>query len=120
MNNLNQPNQELSVKIPKDLEKMRVKVGAFTKRQWAYLVIAGVLGFIAYHATVSLLGTTGSVWITMLVIVPFAIIAFKHKDGMSMEQILLLRIRYILFPSNRKYKGRFLGSIKEQQKGGIT
>ncbi|MCL2854362.1 MAG: PrgI family protein [Defluviitaleaceae bacterium] len=93
--------EDLHISIPKDLDKMTVKAGLFTKRQWTYLGIAAALGFIAYQIASRFMPITGAVWIIIIIVMPACFLAFYKRDGMSVENLLLLKLRFWLFPSVR-------------------
>ncbi|MCL2619392.1 MAG: PrgI family protein [Defluviitaleaceae bacterium] len=94
------------ISIPKDLDQMKVKTGILTKKQWIYLAIAFGAGFIAYQIATGLLGISivGAAWIVIFVVIPIIMLGFNKREGLSMERMMVLKLRFWLFPSSRSFK----------------
>ena len=77
------------VQVPKDLTKVKNKVMFnLTKRQLICFSLAAVAGIPIYFLTRKAVGTTVSVCLMIMIMLPFFFFAMYEKDGRPLEKIL--------------------------------
>ena len=100
----------ISVAVPKDLSGIKTKVALnLTKRQIICFSGAIITATPTYFLTRNILGTSGSTFLLMLVVMPFFFFAMYSRDGFPAEKILMFMIRQkFLTPGIRPYKSQNL------------
>ena len=105
------------VQVPKDLTKVKNKVMFnLTKRQLICFSLAAVAGIPIYFLTRKAVGTTVSVCLMIMIMLPFLFFALYEKDGRPLEKILrdIWRAR-VKRPGVRIYQTKnFYGVIQKE------
>lgn len=105
------------VQVPKDLTKVKNKVMFnLTKRQLICFSLAAVAGIPIYFLTRKAVGTTVSVCLMIMIMLPFFFFAMYEKDGRPLEKILrdIWRAR-VKRPGVRIYQTKnFYGVIQKE------
>lgn len=105
------------VQVPKDLKKVKNKVMFnLTKRQLICFSLAAVAGIPIYFLTRKAVGTTVSVCLMIMIMLPFFFFAMYEKDGRPLEKILrdIWRAR-VKRPGVRIYQTKnFYGVIQKE------
>ena len=86
------------VTVPKDLKKVKNKVALnLTLRQIVCFAIAGVIGIPFYFLVRDKIGTSTTMIITVLIMLPAFLFAMYEKDGQPLEKVLknLINVNFL-------------------------
>lgn len=93
------------VEIPKDLSSVKRKIALnMTKRQLIINGIGTVLGSIVFFSSYNIIGVTPAMYIMFAIMAPCFFLSLYEKNGQTLEEIILIRIRFNKSKKVRKYK----------------
>ena len=109
------------VQVPKDLSKVKTKIAMnLTKRQIICFGSGAIIGIPSYLALRKGLGNEFSMFLMIIIMMPFFFTAIFEKDGMPLEKYMkyIIRQKY-LYPKVRLYKTQnfyeFLNGHKKER-----
>ena len=94
------------VNVPNDLSKIKTKIAFnLTKRQLICFGGAAVVGIPAYLFSRSSFGSTGAMFVMLVVMLPAFMLAMYERDGLPFEKVVrnILRAKFTR-PGIRPYK----------------
>lgn len=94
------------VNVPNDLSKIKTKIAFnLTKRQLICFGGAALVGIPAYLFSRSSLGSTGAMFVMLVVMLPAFMLAMYERDGLPFEKVVrnILRAKFTR-PGIRPYK----------------
>ena len=94
------------VSIPNDLSKIKTKIAfKLTKRQLICFGAAAIIGIPTYLFTRSVIGNTGAMFLMIVLMLPFFLLAMYERDGLPCEKVVrnIIRSKF-LWPTVRPYR----------------
>ena len=88
-------------KVPQDVEADDKLIGPFSFRQFIYLIVVAIAGFMAYILSQIFIGL---VLIPLPVMIFFGAIALPLRKDQPMELYLLALVQFYLKPKKRKWE----------------
>jgi type IV secretory pathway VirB4 component len=96
---------KLQVEVPEEVRKYKERIMfGLTARQLIAVVAAGFICAPLYFYAKKYIPDDVLSWIIILIACPIAAFGFVKYDGMNMEQLLRVMVRFFLAPSTRKYE----------------
>jgi len=109
------------VNVPNDLSKVKNKIAFnLTKRQLICFGGAALVGVPSYLLARSALGSTGAMFVMLVIMLPAFLLAMYEKDGLPLEKVVknIIQARY-LRPGVRPYQtGNIYAPFAGQEKAG--